>query len=272
MTRLDQFLQSRMAQGLAWFTRHDAAQALGVSNEALTMALVRYTKKSAILSAWRGFYLILRPEDRVFGAPDPARWIDPLFTYLATDYRISLLRAAAFHGASHQAAMVFQVIAPKQLRSFDLGRHRIEFIYQNAALFDAVNRSAWLASLKTDTGYAKVAGVELTLLDCARYFHQVGGLSSVAQIVQDIGRHARPRRLAQLAKHYEETTIRRLGYLLSLVGHQSQAKVLLPLVSSGGSAAPLNPAIVPPPSAEPPDYKIDRPWRLILNEPVELDF
>jgi hypothetical protein len=30
-----------------------------------------------------------------------------------TDYWVSLLRAAAFHGSSHQAAMIFQVIVPK---------------------------------------------------------------------------------------------------------------------------------------------------------------
>jgi hypothetical protein len=41
------------------------------------------------------------------------------------DYRISLLRAAAFHGASHQASMVFQVVVPRQLRDFDMGRHRL---------------------------------------------------------------------------------------------------------------------------------------------------
>ncbi len=55
--------------------------------------------------------------------------------YLKMDYRISLLRAAAFHGATHQAAMVFQVIVPKQMRDFEIGRHRLEFIYQVRADF-----------------------------------------------------------------------------------------------------------------------------------------
>lgn len=65
-------------------------------------------KKQRLARPRRGFYLILRPEDRVARAPDPVRWIDPLMNYLGLDYRISLLRAAAFHGASHQAAMVFR--------------------------------------------------------------------------------------------------------------------------------------------------------------------
>ena len=55
--------------------------------------------------------------------------------YLRIDYRISLLRAAAFHGSSHQAAMTFQVIAPQQLRDFEIGRHRIQFVYQAPSAF-----------------------------------------------------------------------------------------------------------------------------------------
>ncbi len=64
----------------------------------------------------------MRPEDKVTGGPDPARWIDPLMRYIGVDYRVALLRAAAFHGSTHQAAMVFEVIVPRQLAKITLGR------------------------------------------------------------------------------------------------------------------------------------------------------
>jgi hypothetical protein len=147
---------------------------------------MRQAEKSRLASPRHGFYLILRPEDRTIGAPDPARWIDPMMKYLHVDYRIALLRAAAFHGASHQASMVFQVIVPKQIRSFEIGRHRLELVYQSPTAFAKVNRPDWLDSLKSDAGFAKVAGIELTLLDCARYFHKAGGINAVAQIVKDL--------------------------------------------------------------------------------------
>lgn len=35
--------------------------------------------------------------------------------------------------------MVFQVIVPSQLRSFAIGRHRLEFVYQIRADFVSVN-------------------------------------------------------------------------------------------------------------------------------------
>jgi hypothetical protein len=89
---------------------------LGSSPAALHVALARRAKKGHLANPRHGFHLILRPEDRAFGASDPARWIDPLMKSMKLDYRITLLRAAAFHGSSHPAAMVFQVIVPRQMR------------------------------------------------------------------------------------------------------------------------------------------------------------
>ncbi|MDH4062839.1 MAG: type IV toxin-antitoxin system AbiEi family antitoxin, partial [Acidobacteriota bacterium] len=91
-------------------TKAVAAKALGLSATAFNAAAARLARQGRLAHPKRGFFLILRPEDRAAGGPDPARWIDPLMHYLGLDYRISLLRAAAFHGSSHQAAQVFQVI------------------------------------------------------------------------------------------------------------------------------------------------------------------
>jgi hypothetical protein len=99
----------------------------------------RTSKKHRLISPRRGFYLILRPEDQVIGAPSPERWIASLMDYLHSEYRISLLRAAAFHGSSHQAAMVFQVMAPKQIKDMIVGQHRIQFIYQEPNAFEGID-------------------------------------------------------------------------------------------------------------------------------------
>lgn len=94
--------------------------------------------------------------------------------------------------------MVFQVVVPRQLRDFEIGRHRLQFLYQAPAAFEQVNQPAHLDQLKSDAGFAKVAGVELTLLDCARYFRKAGGINAVTQIAKDIGAKADPRALAKL--------------------------------------------------------------------------
>ena len=142
---------------------------------------------------------------------------------LGLDYRISLLRAAAFHGSSHQAAMVFQVIAPDQIEPIEIGRQRVEFVYQAPGAFKETNRAEWLGQLKTEAGFAKVAGVEVTLLDICRYFHRGGGISGAAQAVHDLGNKANPAVLAQAAASYENSAVRRLGYLLERFEHKKQA-------------------------------------------------
>ena len=106
--------------------------------------------------------------------------------------RVSLLRAAAYHGSSHQAAMTFQVIVPKQLRDFEIGRHRLQFVYQSPAAFAQVNQPDLLGSMKSDAGFANIAGIGLTLLDCARDFHKSGASTGLPRSSKTLERSPTP--------------------------------------------------------------------------------
>ena len=272
MTSLDQFVDDRLLHGRAHFAREEALAALDLNSEGLTAAITRLVKKRRLANPRHGFYLILRPEDQIAGAPDPVRWIDPLMKHQGIDYRISLLRAAAFHGSSHQAAMVFQVVAPKQLRDFEIGRHRLQFLYQTPKGFAKLNQPDRLDRIKSDTGFAQMAGVELTLLDCARYFHKAAGINGVAQIVKDIGASANPRALAKAADAYENSSVRRLGYLLDRAGHVRQASALEPFVKKAKTVVPLEPSVKPLIASLAEFRENDAKWKLVINEPVEIDF
>lgn len=271
MSSIQEFVDSQIVRGRGFFTKPAALAEIGQSPEALKSAIARLSRKGDIVSPRRGFYLILRPEDRALGAPDAARWIDPLMKFQEVDYRISLLRAAAFHGAAHQAAMVFQVIAPRQLPDIEIGRQRIEFLFQSPQAFAKANRPEWLAQLKTDAGFAKVAGVELTLLDICRYFHQAGGINGAAQAVHDLGKKADARILAKAASAYENSSVRRLGYLLERFGHARQAAALRPFAGKAKSFKALDPSVKPivPELAETEERNTD--WKLLVNAPVEID-
>jgi len=271
MGNLQEFIDSQLAAGKAIFSQRAALAELGQTRVAFQSAVERLTKKGRLVSPRRGFYLILRPEDQSYGAPDPSRWIGPLMKHLGLDYRVSLLRAAAFHGSAHQAAMVFQVIAPRQLREIDIGRHRVEFLYQTPATFAESNRSEWLGQLKTESGFAKIAGVELTLLDMCRYFHQAAGINGAAQAVHDLGSKANPRILSKAASAYENSTVRRLGYLLERFGHTRQANGLLPFAEKAKSFKDLDPAAKPIVAALKESEEKNSKWKLVVNVPVEID-
>jgi predicted transcriptional regulator of viral defense system len=166
--------------------------------------------------------------------------------------------------------MVFQVVVPRQLRPIEIGRHRLQFVYQSPAAFAETNRPEWLGRIKSDAGFATVAGVELTLLDCARYFRKASGIGGVAQIVLDIGAKAKPATLRALAAHYESATVRRLGYLLDRLGHARQARALEGFAREQRNLVPLNPgpAVAGRRRARAP--KVDARWKLLLNDSVEV--
>ncbi|MES2946341.1 MAG: type IV toxin-antitoxin system AbiEi family antitoxin [Pseudomonadota bacterium] len=265
-------MNDRLVHGRAYFSSQEALAALVIKPEALSATVTRLVKKQRLVNPRHGFHLILRPEDQPTGAPDPVRWIDPLMKYQGLDYRISLLRAAAFHGSSHQAAMVFQVVVPRQLRSIEIGRHRLQFIYQEPKAFAAVNLPAQLGQMKSEAGFARVAGVELTLLDCARYFHKAAGINGVAQIAKDIGDKADPKILAKAALAYENSAVRRLGYLLDLAHHHRQAKALEPFARKAKTALPLDPSVKDLFDSSVGLHEKNAKWKLIINDVVETDF
>jgi hypothetical protein len=270
MGALEQQIDQRLRHGQRVFSGREMVRSLKQSPEAFEAAARRLKRKHRLASPHRGFFLILSPEDQAYGAPDPIRWIAPLMKHLGVDYRISLLRAAAHHGSSHQAAMVFQVIAPKQLRPIEIGRHRIQFLYQAPEDFAAVNQDQYLVQIKSESGFAKAAGIELLLLDSVRYMHRASGLNGVAQMVHDIGRKADPRKLAKLAAVYEGTAVRRLGYLFDRFGMGRQAEALVRFAKGAKSMKALDPGVKPLPGVA-RVYEEDPRWKLVLNRPVELD-
>ena len=270
MASLEAYLDQQLALGRSSFSSEEARGQLVSSQSAFASAAHRLVKKHKLANLRHEFYLILRPEDQVIGAPDPARWIGPLMEHEQIDYRISLLRAAAFHGSSHQAAMVFQVVAPHQLRPLQIGRHRLQFIYQAPGIFEQVNKPEWLDQIRTPDGYARVAGVEMTLLDCIRYFHKVGGIASVAQIVKDIAAKADGRKLAELAVFYENSAVRRLGYLLDITGHERISRPLQKFARQAKSSKPLDPSVKPIAGVSAP-FELNSIWKLTVAEPIEVD-
>jgi hypothetical protein len=167
--------------------------------------------------------------------------------------------------------MVFQVITPRQIPKIEIGRQRIEFLYQAPAHFAESNRPEWLAQLKTDAGFAKIAGVELTLLDICRYFHKAAGINGAAQAVHDLGSKANTRILAKAAHGYENSAVRRLGFLLERFGHIRQANALQAFIEKAKSFKDLDPAAKPIIAALKEIEEKNSKWKLVVNVPVEID-
>lgn len=161
-------------------------------------------------------------------------------------------------------------MAPRQLRDLTLGAHRLQFVYQEPEAFAACNEPALLEAIKAPAGFAVVAGVELTLLDCVRYMHRTGGVNSLAQVAKDLGSEADTRKLSKAATHCEGAAVRRLGYLLEQAGQGKQARALHSNAESARHSAPLDLGVKPLFPALAESSRREPTWKLELNETIEV--
>jgi hypothetical protein len=90
-------------------------------------------------------------------------------------------------------------------------------------------------------------------------------------VVKDIAAKVDARKLAQVAAFYENSAVRRLGYLLDVTGHERSSKHLEKFARQAKSSKPLDPSIKPILGASAP-VEINSKWRLTIAEPVEVDF
>lgn len=77
---------------------------------------------------------------------------------------------------------------------------------------------------------------------------------------------------AQVAGVYENSSVLRLGYLLERSGHMRQANALQAFVGRAKTPVPLDPSVQPLIASLAALHEKDARWKLVINEPVEIDF
>lgn len=90
-------------------------------------------------------------------------------------------------------------------------------------------------------------------------------------MAKDIGDKADSAKLAEIAAAYENSSVRRLGFLLDWAGHKRQARALEPFVKKAKTATPLNPAAKPLAASLAESPEKNSKWKLLINELVEID-
>ena len=189
----------------------------------------------------------------------PADWfIDDLMGHLGRRYYVALLSAAAYHGASHQAPQVFQVMADGRVLDRAIERVRLRF-YASEHTADTP-----IEKVVVHTGYMRVSSREATVVDLVREPRASGGISNVATILTEIG-ELDGSALATLAARHGRTLARRTGWM---VEHYGSCQDLGPL----RLAARLDlgePALLSP--SGPRRGRADPAWGVRMNIAVEPD-
>jgi predicted transcriptional regulator of viral defense system len=242
-----------LATGQIVFTSEQAEEALGVGRGAFLDAAERLQRRKALLSPRRGFYIAVPPQFASWGAPPPTWYIDALMRHEQQPYYVGLLKAAELHGATHQAVMEFQVVAPKRLPKIKV--------------------ATGIEDRKTDTGTMRISSAALTALDLLRYPQAAGGIDNIATVLNDLAEKIDPAQLATLSIAAERPVVQRLGHLLDRLGHADRAQPMRSALHARGVLVwtELDRRQAHDPDFTPEPQQRDASWRVIVRRSPEID-
>lgn len=263
---LQDWVQARMIRGKYIFTKEDVLSiGLPISNDALINSLVRMGKRGVIMSPWQNFYVIIPTEYKLKGVVPPAFYMDSLMRFLGRDYYVALVTAAAYEGAGHQRAMVFQTMVNGGcIRSGVKNGNRLDFtVRRNLPM-------AFVHQVKTQTGYINVANAELTALDLVAEEKKVGGLSRVTEILIELAEVITlDDSQLPLLEFFTAAVVQRLGYLLDYIEETEKADALYGLLLKSGKVVRKVALKQSLPVTE--DMPVNKRWKIIENYELEID-
>jgi predicted transcriptional regulator of viral defense system len=254
------YIDDLLARGRSTFTTDAAVEALGVSVPAARAAVRRLKEKGIVAAPYRGFHVILPPQYRQLGCRPAEEFVPDLMAHLGEPYYAALLTAARYHGAGHQAPMVFQVVVPSPRRSLECGEVRVDFVARrDMGETPVVERN-------TATGVLRVASAEATALEVVGYPQHCGYLDNVATVLGELAEVLDAAKLAAEARRSPLAWVQRLGFLLDLV-EASELAAHLDAVVEERDAFPVALASWKEMAGAPRDGR----WKVAVNIAVEPD-
>ena len=239
-----------------------------LNKKAVTSALRRLVEKGKIQSVWHNFYVVVPVEYELKGVVPPVVYINQLMSYLQKDYYISLLNAASFYGAAHQQPQEFTVI---------IGGKGVRDKLKNGVKINFVSKKeiphAFIRQNTTKTGYVSVSSPELTALDLLLYQKEIGGLSRVGTVLNDLVEEIDFDKITpDFLQYFPVTAIQRFGYMLDeILGYEDMAEILLKKVKQAEikfRKTLLKPEVKIDLIS---DYEQNKVWKIIINEEIEID-
>jgi len=256
------YIDHLQSKGRYTFLKTELNKNSDLSGAAIDLSLNRLLKKNRIALIRQGFYIIVPIEYRASGILPAAWFIHQLMDYLELPYYVSLLSAAAIHGAAHQKPQEFQVITNQVLRTIHVRGLRIRFFKKSD-----LELEMGVEQIKSENGYFNVSNPELTALDLIRYARGVGGLNRVATVLEELSEKIEPSKLSKLAQGERSLCyIQRLGFIMDLLGFENltdQLKIWLT------EKKPAKTILAPTRGNK--NGKFDAKWRVYINTDIDTD-
>ncbi len=144
-------------------------------------SLDRLTAQKKIMSIHKGFFIIIPPTYQNMGVLPPIMFIDDLMNYLNRPYYLSLISAAALHGAAHQQPQSHYICTNMpSLRATRKSGININYISKCNLKNNFIDKK------KTESGYINVSNPLLTCIDLLNYNKTIGGLNRASTIINEL--------------------------------------------------------------------------------------
>ncbi|MFT7620886.1 MAG: putative transcriptional regulator of viral defense system [Myxococcota bacterium] len=154
---------------------------------------------------------------RRLGCLPADHFVSQLMSHLGEPYSVALLSAAAYHGAAHQAPMVFQVMVAQARRGLECGGVQVDFVARRDM------RSTPVVRRNTPAGILRIASPAATAVEIVGYPERCGYLDNVATVLAELAESVEGDALEAEARRAPVAWVQRLGYLLLLVAQEELA-------------------------------------------------
>lgn len=260
------FLDELVHKGQYHFSFKEIARELNMNDSSLSVSLSRLAARGKVKMIRNGFGVIT---GHTRGAIHPSYFINAMMTHLESRYYVGLLSAAAYWGASHQAAMVYYIVAEKVIKPINIGQIKIEFITKNN--FDEITEIQKVSGVG---GYYLVSTPELTAIDLIRFPKKSGHLNNIATVLEDLVEKIDFNKLKSICvKHSTPTTaIQRLGFLLdNILGYSKETNLFLNILDEKRASRILLSSSKKEDMKKFSQYPFSEKWKIYQNTTVEPD-
>ena len=233
------------------------------SEKTLRTDINRLISSKRIQNVYKGFYVIIPTQYRLKGVVPPTYYINELMEYLGKPYYVGLLSAAAIYGASHQRAMVTQIVTIGPRSRTSNKNSLLDWNYRQQIPSELIeNRNA-------EMGRINYSSAELTSVDIVQFASNIGGYQRAATVLAELVDVIDMSKMEGMLPYTTTTAMQRFGYLLEFVlFEQDKADQLYEMLKKRNGY--FNAVMM---SSEHPasnDKKSNR-WRVNMNINIEID-
>ena len=233
------------------------------SEKALKTDVNRLILSKRIENVYRGFYVIIPTQYKLKGVVPPTYYINELMEYIGKPYYVGLLSAAAIYGASHQRAMLTQIVTTGPRSRISKNNTLINWNYRKQI------PSELIETRNAEMGRINYSSAELTAVDIIQFASKIGGYQRATTVLAELVDIIDISKMESILPYTTTSTMQRLGFLLEyILLEQDNADILYNILKKKNGY--LDDILM---SSEHPasDNAESNRWRVNMNIEIEID-